>query len=532
MIQATPMPRRVLLGAGGAALAAPMLAPGLAHAQGKSVLRFVPQADLAILDPIWTTATVTNTHAHMVFDTLYGLDEDYAPHPQMVAGHTIDNDGKTWTLTLRDGLRFHDGEPVRGRDCVASIRRWGARDMFGQEILLVADEISAPTDKTIRFRLKKPFPLLPKALGKIMPSICAIMPERLAQTDPGKQVTEMIGSGPYRFVASERIAGAKAVYTKFDGYVPRPDGIPSRTAGPKRVYFDRVEWQVIPDQATAAAAIQAGEVDWLDITGSDLLPLYKRNPEVEAGYAEDRNTYILRFNHLHPPFNNAAIRRALLGAVNQKDFMTAAFGEDPAGWRIGTGYFLSGTPMASKAGLEALTEKPDYDKVKRDLAAAGYKGEKVVFLQAEDYPSLKALAEVGVDMMRKAGMNVDVQSSDWGSLVRRRANNETSDKGGWDVFITGTSTSLDPSGHLGLRSNGLKAWFGWPSSPKLEALRQEWFAAPDLAAQQKVTREMQLQAFQDVPYLPLGEALRLSAHRKDLAGFHVGAVVFYDLKRV
>lgn len=312
--------------------------------------------------------------------------------------------------------------------------------------------------------------------------------------------------------------------------MPRAASVPSRTAGPKVVHFDRVEWQVIPDQATAAAALQAGEVDWLDTVSSDLLPVLRRGRGVTAAYADDRSAYILRFNHLYPPFDNPAIRQALLGAVDQPDFMTAAYGNDAQAWRTGVGYFLSGTPMASDAGMKALTSLRDPKRVARDLAAAGYRGERVVMLQPEDFPSLKALTEVAAEMLRQVGMKVDAQSADWGTGVQRRASREPPDRGGWNLFATGTTTTLDPSGHLGLRGNGGKAWFGWPDNPRLEALRRDWIAAPDLAGQQAVCREMQRQAFQDVPYLPLGEAVRLSAFREELGGFPVGGVSFFNVR--
>jgi len=522
--------RRTLLTA--AALAAPHVgAPRLAGAQPSSVLRFVPQADLTVLDPVWTTATVTATHGLMVFDTLYGLDKDYAPAPQMVEGHLVEDGGRTWTMTLRPGLRFHDGEPVRGRDAVASIRRWAARDMFGQEVLAVSDEITAPDDRTIRFRLKQPFPLLQLALGKVTPSMCAIMPERLAVTDPGKQVTEMVGSGPFRFLASERVAGARVAYARFENYVPRPSGQPSRTTGPKLAHFDRIEWTVIPDQATAAAALQAGEVDWLDTTSADLMPLFRRNSKLVAAYSDERNNNILRFNSTIPPFDNPAIRRALLAAVSQRDVMTTAFGDDPKAWKVDVGFFLSDGLMASDAGLDTLTGKRDLARVKHDLGAAGYKGERVVVLQPEDFPSLKAMTEVSADMLRKAGMLVDVVSADWGTVVQRRASREPAERGGWNVFVAGTTTTLDPSGHLGLRGNGSKAWFGWPDNPRLEALRQQWLQAPDLAQQRAICRDMQLEAFQSVPYIPLGESSRLSAYRGELSGFPVGQIAFYGVRR-
>ncbi|WP_338665661.1 ABC transporter substrate-binding protein [Pararoseomonas sp. SCSIO 73927] len=519
--------RRAALSAGAALLAAPRLSA----AQGRRVLKFVPQADLAVLDPVFTTAAVTTNHSQMVFDYLYGLDARFRPHPQMVAGHVVENDGLTWTMTLREGLRFHDGEPVRARDCVASIRRWGSRDMYGQEVIARADEISAPDDRTIRFRLKKPFPGLHAALGKNGASVCPMMPERLANTEATRQVTEMVGSGPYRFLADERMAGARAAYARFEGYVPRPDGTASRTAGPKLAHFDRVEWTIIPDQATAASALLAGEVDWLEVTNNDLAPLLKRNRNLNVHVVEDLFGTIMRFNWLQPPFDRPAIRRALLGAVSQEDFMTAAYGTDPAAWEINVGYFTSDSPMASKAGLEVLTGRRDLAKVKRDLQAAGYAGERVVVLQADDYPSLKGLAEVTADLLKQVGMNVEVQNGDWGTISTRRANRGPLDRGGWSIFVTGLGNTIDPGGHLGLRANGARAWFGWPDSPRLEELRQDWITAPDPAAQAALCAEMQRQAFQDVPYIPLGEYRTLTAHKTDLTGFPPGAPLFYGVRR-
>jgi peptide/nickel transport system substrate-binding protein len=515
-----------------AATAAMLGAPKRGRAQDPRVLRFVPEADLAVLDPIVTTAAITTVHAQMVFDTLYGLDTRFQPHPQMVEGHTVDNDGLAWTMTLRPGLKFHDGEPVRGRDVVASIRRWGARDMYGQEVIARSDEISAPDDRTIRFRLQKPFPALPAALGKNGAAICAIMPERLAATDPAVQITEMVGSGPYRFLADERLAGARAAYARFEAYVPRPQGQQDRTSGPKIAYFERIEWNVIPDQATAAAALMAGEVDWLELTSSDLAPMFSRNPHITARLVDEVFSSIIRFNWLQPPFGNAAIRRALLGAIDQRDFMTAAYGTDEAAWEVGAGYFSSNSPMASKVGLEILTSPRDMNKVKADLEAAGYKGERVVVLQATDYQELSQLAEVAADTLKRAGMNVDIQTGDWGTISQRRANRGPLDAGGWSVFVTGLSNSIDPGGHLGLRANGAKAWFGWPDSPKLEALRQDWFGAADLAAQQQICQQIQRQALQDIPYIPLGEYRMRTAHQSKLTGFAPGAPLFYGVKRV
>jgi peptide/nickel transport system substrate-binding protein len=515
-----------------------MASPHVVRAQGTSgasqVVKFAPQADLAVLDPHWTSPYVVRNHGFLVFDTLYGVDTQFRASPQMVAGHVTENDGRLWRLTLRDGLRFHDGSPVLARDCVASIRRWAKKDSFGQALMAATDELSADGDKVIVFRLKAPFPLLPDALGKNTSYMPAIMPERLAVTDASVQVTEMVGSGPFRFIAGERVPGALAVYRKFEGYVPRPDGTPDGTAGPKVVHLDRVEWHTMPAPSTAAAAVQTGEVDWWESVSSDLLPLMRRARGVTVEVLEPSGSIaVMRMNQLQPPFNNPAIRRALLGAINQADFMQATVGTDVDLWRDKIGFFCPGTPLASQDGTAVLPERRDMGQVKADLAAAGYKGEKVVVLSAADFPTLKALADVGADALTAAGMNVDHQSLDWGTLMTRRTSKAPPAQGGWSVFFTTFAgmDMLNPAGHIALRGNGGDAWFGWPSSTRLEALRTQWFADPDLPSQKATAEAMQRQALADVPYVPLGQFFASTAYRSTLSGVLKGFPVFWNLRK-
>ena len=527
--------RDFLAGAAGVAAGLATL-PRFALGQGSAakVLKFIPQADLAVADPIVTTAYVSRNHAYLVWDTLYGYDQDYKPQPQMVQGHVVEEDGKRVTLTLRDGLKWHDGPAVLAKDCVASIRRWAARDALGQVMMTQLDELTAPDDKTILFRFKKPFPLLFEALAKPATPVCFMMPERLAKTDPAIAVKEMIGSGPFRYKADERVPGARIVYEKFADYVPRADGTPTLTAGPKRVFFDRVEWHVMPDAATASNALQNGEADWWEQPPGDLQALLRRNRNVTMEIQDPTGLIAIgRFNHLHPPFNNPAIRRALLGAVNQADFMTAVIGTDKSLWREGVGIFTPDTPLASDAGMEVLTSPRDYDKVKKEIIAAGYKGEKVVLIAASDFPSLNALAQVGHDMLQKCGLNVEFISTDWGSVVQRRASKEPPEKGGWSMFFTFWS-GLDmatPGVSQSLRGLGQSSWFGWPTAPKLEELRTAWFDAPDLAAQQELAKQIQLQAFQDVPYLPLGQYFQAWAFQRSLTGVLKGPPMFWNVQR-
>jgi peptide/nickel transport system substrate-binding protein len=525
-----PLPRRTLLHLAAGALAA----PSIARAQSQRVLRFIPQSDVTALDPVWTSVYVTRNHAYMIFDTLYGQDLQFRTQPQMVAGHTTESDGKLWKLTLRDGLLFHDGTPVLARDCVASIRRWSKRDAFGQTLMATTDELSAPDDKTIQFRLKSPFPFLPEALGKVGINMLPIMPERLANTDAFKQVTEMVGSGPFRFLADERVSGSRTVYERFDKYVPRPDGTPSCTAGPKIVHFDRVEWNVIPDIATAAAAMQRGEADWWEQPSFDLLPTLERDPALKTFVVEvTGNIGLLRMNQLFPPFNDPGIRRALWPALNQADYMEAIAGDRKQSWRADVGFFPPGTPLASTAGMDAITGPRDPAKAKELVKAAGYNGEKVVVLSPGDYPRIQALADVAGDMLTKCGLNVDMQVMDWGTVISRRASKAPPDQGGWSVFFT-TLTGNDmsnPASDPAMRGNGQGAWFGWPDAPKLEALRSQFLGAQDPAQQKQLAEQIQLQAFQDVPFLPLGEFLQPTAQRKELTDTLLGITLFWNVRR-
>jgi peptide/nickel transport system substrate-binding protein len=524
------MRRRDFLAGGAAVLAT----PSIAAAQGRRVLRFIPQTDLTILDPIFSPVYATRTHAYMIFDTLYGQDGSFQASPQMLDGHAVEDDGKTWRLVLRNGLKWHDGERVLARDCVASIRRWGAVDPFGQSLLAATEELAAIDDKTIRFRLRRRFPLLPQALGKLPTYAPVMMPERLAQTDPHIQVREMVGSGPFRFLPDERLSGVRVAYERFADYVPRECGTADWTAGPKLVHVDRVEWTTISDAATAAGALQTGEQDWWEYATADLLPVLKRAPGVKVAVQDPSGRFcMLRMNQLQPPFDNPAIRRALLGAMDQTDFMVSVAGDDPAMWRIPAGFFPPGTPMASDIGMAALTGKRDYSKVQRDLAAAGYRGEKTVVMTPTDPTYVQTMGEVAADMLRRAGMNVDYQLSDYGTMLQRRSNRGPVEKGGWSCLMTASSgvDMLDPAVQAFLRGNGADASYGWPNAPALERLRDAWFDAPELAAQQRVAADIQRQAFIDVPYIPAGQFLLATAYSDKLHDMVRGFTVFWNLRK-
>ena len=522
------MRRRTFLAAGAAALAA----PAVGRAQGARVLRMVPQANVTSIDPIWTTAIVTRNHAYVIYDTLFGLDAELRPRPQMAAGLKVEQDGRRVTIPLRAGLRFHDGTPVLARDCVASIRRWAARNGFGQTLMAATDELAHDGDTDIVFRLKAPFPLLPQALASVsQPAF--VMPERIAQTDPFKQITDATGSGPFRWKADEFNSGSLMVYERHPGYVPAP-GTPSLTAGGKVAHFDRIEWRIIADGATAAAALQNGEIDWYEQPPPELQQLLARNRDIVVeGLDRLTNPAILRMNHLQPPFDDVAVRRAVLPAIVQSDFMAAIVGDDPAAYDDRCGIFTPGTPMASQAGLEALTGPRSLEAARAALKASGYDGAKIRLIGPTDILAPSALTQVAADLLPRIGFNVDLALSDWGTVIQRRVSREPVERGGWSVLLTTFSSfdNADPAALQPLRANGPNAWFGWPSVPRLEALRTAWFAASDAEARRAICADMQRIALEEVVFVPVGSYRSMTSYRRDLTGRLPGFPILWNLRR-
>jgi peptide/nickel transport system substrate-binding protein len=523
------MNRRSFLATAASLLVAPRIGLG---ADGK-VLRFAPQAGHALLDAGFAITCATRSHAFMVYDTLFGMDDGFNVSPQMLEGCNTAEHGRLWRLTLRDGLRFHDGEPVLARDVVASIRRWWRHDALGQELAAATDALSARSDKVVEFRLSRPFPLLPVALGRPFGHVPAIMPERLASAAPDRQVAEIIGSGPFRFSQAEHVPGSRHVYERFDGYVPRPAGKPSRTAGPKIVHLDRVEWLVMPDRA-ASDALAAGEVDWIEKPPAEMLPRLGRHGDIAVRRIDtDGVLPLMRFNQLHAPFDHPGIRRAVLHAVSQAKLLTAAAGADRSRWQDKVGVFAHGSPLANDVGMEALDAPLDLARARRELTAAGYKGERVVALAPGEDPALKALAQAGAELLTQIGFELDLQVVDREAMQQRLTMRDSVGRGGWSLHfttITGAE-ACDPACHENLRGLGLRSIPGWPTSARLEALRTAWFAAGTPEEQKAMARQIQQQVLTDLPYVPLGQIFDATAHRRTVSGLLNGFPLFHNLRK-
>jgi peptide/nickel transport system substrate-binding protein len=526
------MDRRTFLksaaGAGALTAVGGFSTPAISQRAAARVLRFVPQADLANFDPIWGTQYVVRNASAMVWDTLYGFDENLTPRRQMVEAEEVSTDGLTWTFRLRSGLKFHDGEPVLAKDAVASLNRWAARDTLGLMIKALQDELVAVDDRTFRWVLKKPFPKMLPALGKNSTPVCFIMPARIAATDPFKQIGEYIGSGPMRFVRNEWVPGGKAVFEKFTDYIPRQEPS-SWLAGGKQMQVDRIEWIIMPDAGTASAALQNGEIDWWESPITDVVPLLRKSRNVMVDIADPLgNIGVFRMNHLYPPFNDVRARRAILTAMSQEDYMRALVGDDTTLWKPLPGFFTPGTPLYTEEGGEILKGPRNLDAAKQLLAQSGYAGQPVTCLIGQDQPITKPQGDITVDLLKRLGMNVDFAAIDWGTVGARRAVKTPPGQGGWQMFHTwfAGADCINPT-HFGIRANGDKAWFGWPDVPEVEAQVAAWFEAKTLDEEKAATRRLNKAALESVVYAPTGFFLQYQAWRKNVTGIVKGPLPFF-----
>ena len=508
---------------GGLATAA-LLGAGLPYAPRaqtrQRVARMVPHGDLRVLDPIWTTANMSAYHGAMIYDTLFGIDANFNPQPQMVGRWDVSADKKTYTFELRQGLKWHDGTAVTARDCVASIRRWQAKDGGGQHLFARVVDLPVVNERTFRIVLKEPYGLLLDLLAKTATPVCFMMKAEIAATDPNTQIKQHIGSGPFKFVEAEYRPGSRVVYERNADYVPRSEA-PSGIAGGKRVNLDRVIWDIMPDAQTAANALIAGEVDFFEVPPIELLPMLKGAPGVKIDvFNALGNVGYVRLNHLHTPFNNVDARRAAQLAISQEDIQRAAIG-NPDYYRTCGSHFTCGSAMGVEDGAEALMLKaPMAERQARArelLKKSGYDGKPITILHATDIHIMNQTVLVVAQNLRQVGFNVQLASSDWGGVVARRSNQNAPDQGGWNIFYTwgGGNATGSPIMLTGHAANGRKAWFGWPENEVHEKMRDEWAAAPTLDARKEVTRRMNRNMMDYVHDVKTGQWVQPVAYRSD-----------------
>src|SRR6202165_3753035 len=504
-----------------------------AFAAGKTITA-VMHSDLRVIDPLFTTAYITRDHGYMVYDTLLATDSNFKIQPQM-ADWKVSDDKLTYTFTLRDGLKWHDGTPVTAEDCVASLKRWSQNDSMGQKLVDFTFSIEATDAKPITLKLKEPYGLVLESIGKPSSYVPFMMPKRLAETPPDQQINEQIGSGAFKFAQAEFRPGVKAVYEKNKDYVARKEP-PSWTAGGKVVKVDRVEWITMPDAQTAVNALQSGDIDFMEVPPWDILPVLAANKDLKIETLNKLGFQTLgRMNFLYPPFDNVKVRRAALLAMNQKDVLDALVGH-PEYYKICGAFFVCNTPLGTEAGAEKLIKGGGMADAKKLLAESGYDGTPIVIMAPSDVVTLKAQPIVAAQLLRNAGFRVDVQAADWQTVVSPRTSKKPPKEGGWNMFFTNVVAAdvMNPIANVQISGRGKNGgWFGWPNDPKMEALRDAFARSSSPEEQKKIAAEIQEEAYDQVIYIPLGQYRVANAWRKSLSGVLDGPAtpVFWNIEK-
>lgn len=503
-------------------------------AAAEEVLRLRLNGDVNTLDPIATTNFTIRNASYLMYDTLFALDADYKVQPQMAQGVKVSEDGLTYTITLRDGLKFHDGSQVTAEDAVASLARWGSVDGLGKILYGKLASVTATDDRTISLILNEPWGLVLEALGKISSNVPVIMPAELAARPASEPITSPIGSGPYRLLADKWVPGSIVVFEKFEDYLPR-DEPASMAAGGKVAHFDRVELVYIPDTATAINALIAGEIDWIEEVPGDMLMFFDGQDSARTLAArQSGNSVQLVVNHLNPPFDNPKIRQALQLAVEQEPILVASYGNNPELTLECAAVFFCGSPYESDVNTDRVLRR-DPAAAMTLLEEAGYDGTPVLLLHVTDIAAQDAQYSVLKPMLEEAGFVVDAQPTDWATVGTRRASKEPVAQGGWNLFITGWGfvDQSNPMTNVYVSGDCDNAWFGWACSQELQGLRAEFANATSDEDRRALAERMQEVAHDLVSYVPLGQAFPSVGLAADLEGYLESPVPFFwNLRRV
>lgn len=498
--------------------------------RAETVLRAVMHAALKLTDPHASSAYLPTWHGYMIYDTLLALDSENRIQPQMLSRWDVDNDGKTYTMHLRPNLKWSDGAAVTADDCVASIKRWAEGDTMGRTLLTLVQSIDVVDADTFRIVLTQPTDLPLRALSKPTGTTPFMMPKRVAAVPLGQPITDMTGSGPFKIVRFD--PGAGNAYEKNPFYVPR-DEPASGMAGGKHVYVDRVEWDYMPDALTAANALMAGEVDYIEHFPYDLLPMVQDDPDLKVDVISPVGDFVMyRFNFTQPPFNDKRIRQAAMYAINQKDVMQALVG-NPKYWQTCASLWGCGTPLESQVGSEQVVPG-NPEKARELLKEAHYDGTPVVMLHATDLNALSPQAVVMAEALRRVGFNVQLAAMDWQTASSRRASKADPLKGGWNIFNTNwyATDVMDPIRSTPAAANGDRAWYGWPDVPAIETLRTRFALSGDPAEQHRIADEIQRIGIDEGLYVPLGQMSVPSVYSRHLSGVvHAPIKAFWNIRK-
>jgi peptide/nickel transport system substrate-binding protein len=506
---------------------------GAARAQ-PSVLRMVANTELQVLDPIATPSVITRAFGYMVWDTLIAADAKGNLKPQMLESWQVSDDKLTYTFTLRPGLVWSDGQPVTSADCVASLKRWGARDGVGRGLIAATKEFRVVDDRTFTLELAQPFGHVIEVLGKTAALVPFMMPARIAATPPTTLIKEIVGSGPFTFDRAEWRPGDRVVFRRNTTYKPRPepaDGL----AGGKVVYFDRVEYLSMPDVTTRMNALTKGDIDYLERIPPDYIAQLKRDKRVviTQGRGGGAILALLTLNHLQPPFNNKAVRQALQLAVNPKDSIDSLGYPPEMTYPDCRSVYMCGSRYETSAGADHFA-KPDLAKARELLKASGYKNEPVVVLHSSDSVLIDPFATVAVEQMKQLGLNVDERTTDWSTVAQLRTKKSPVAEGGWSVtpIVWTGFDMMDPLINPALAYNCTDGYPGWWCDERQVPVMRKYLTETDETKRKALAIELQTLLHDNVNVVLMGQVAAPGVYRSDLRGvIDIGLPLAWNIER-
>ncbi|PZW44765.1 peptide/nickel transport system substrate-binding protein [Humitalea rosea] len=509
------------------------LSAALGAARAEQTLRVSLNTELQVLDPIVTTINATRVFAYLVYDTLFAIDADGNYQPQMVDTYTISDDSLTYRFHLRDGLEWSDGKPVTAEDAVASIRRWAQREALGVQIMRVAESLNVIDARTFELKLREPYAYVLEALGKPGHTIPVMMPARLANLPASAAVPEVVGSGPFLFDQAGWRPGERATFRRNPRYHPRAEPA-SGLAGGKVVHFDRVDLISMPDQATRVAALQANEMDFLEIIPADFIAPMRRNRNITLAQPSGAGQImaIIGLNHAQPPFNNPLVRRAAQAAVIQEE-VVASIGLPPEMYLNSCeSLYMCNTPSQSSAGA-AIFQNAGTERARALLRESGYNNEPVVFLHSQSSALLNPMGLVIADQMKRAGFNVQLATSDYATVAQRRFNRGPVNEGGWSVvnIIWNGVDLVNPLANPGVAYN-CADYSGWTCDERQTELITKLARARTAEERAKLADELQLAFHDNVNYILGGQFSAPAAYRAELQNvIEFPIAVFWNMSR-
>jgi peptide/nickel transport system substrate-binding protein len=483
------------------------LIPPLATAQQPrrgGVFRIATIGEPPTFDQHWTTAQITIDIMYSVTEMLFAMNRKFEPRPMLVDAWSASRDRLTYTFTLRKGVRFHNGRELTSEDVKASLERWGRISGRGRALFANVTSLTASDASTLVMKLREPYGLLLVDLA--MPAQgAAIYPKDVVEEAGSGQIRRFIGTGPYRFV--EHLPDRHVRLDRFDGYASRAEE-PDGATGKKNAYFDSIYFVPIPDPAVRVAGVKRNEYQFAITIPSDQYDRLRADADMVPYIWEVPAWLPAVLNHRAGIMTNLKVRQAFQAAIDGEAVMRAAYGS-PRFWRIDPGLIPKEHHMWAETGKELVNQK-NPTKARQLLQEAGYRGEPVRWITSMEYPEFGTAAQVVKPMLERAGFTVDLQMSDWATVVSRRARPEL-----WDVFSTGFGFVPDPVFLIGLQPT----WPGWYDNRDMNAMMTLLRRHSDPKVRREIWSRMQKLWYEDVGSIKFGDYFVMHLLRKEVKGY-------------